>query len=74
MGTVRNLPAVFAGNIELSGFPRLRKVTPGGAITTARLRALAREGDGDVEGGDVATGQLDEGLAVHRTDHVVGQL
>ena len=41
MGTVRNLPAVFAGNIELSGFPRLRKITPGGAITTARLRALA---------------------------------
>ena len=42
----RNLPAVVASEVDLSGFPRLKKITATGAIATARLRGLAaRVGD-----------------------------
>ena len=36
-----NLPAIVAGEVGLSGFPRLKKLAATGAITTARLRGLA---------------------------------
>ena len=42
IGKARNLQAVVAGEVNLSGFPRrLKKITATGAINTARLRGLA---------------------------------
>ena len=41
VGKARNLPAIVAGEVGLSGFPRLKKLTATGTITTARLWGLA---------------------------------
>ena len=41
VGRARNLPAIVAGEVGLSGFPRLKKLMATGAITTARLRGSA---------------------------------
>ena len=41
VGNARNLPAIVAGEVDVSGFPRLKKPTATGAITYARFRGLA---------------------------------
>ena len=40
--TVRNLPMEVAGEVDVSGFPRLKKLVPAGAkLSVAKLRPLA---------------------------------